>query len=150
MESFQLLLVISVASGWFMAGLCWIVQGVLYPAFNFVEPSRFPAFHTMHANHTTLIISIPVLLELGSTTLLAWNALPGDITLQSALILFSMLLLVIIWADTGLRVIPLHNTLVKNGRQRDVIQKLVRRNLPRTLLWTLKSILLSILLVYIV
>lgn len=120
------------AVSWMLVGLIWVVQLVLYPAFHFVSEEQFPAFHR---HHTTSIILIVMPLMLAELALTACQAL-------QTMAFFEWVPLVMvagIWACTFFVSVPLHQAL-SQGRNHTKINRLIRTNWIRTLLWTMKGI----------
>lgn len=118
-----------------MFALIWLVQLVLYPAFLFIEPSRFFPFHTMHSTRITWIVGPLMLAELASS--LGWLLLRPD--LFSAL---GFLLVLVIWINTTFSSVPLHGRLATERRpeQRDLLaERLIRTNWVRTWAWTARA-----------
>jgi hypothetical protein len=132
----ELLQIHLVASIW-MTAIIWYVQLVHYPSFQAIEANKFCKFHAEHSRNTTLLVLIPMLLELTSALSLVWKSPSGAHLVLGALTLLT-------WALTFLVSVPLHNRLA-SGKDREVIARLIRSNWPRTLTWTLKLILVYVL-----
>lgn len=127
---------INLLTSWALFGLIWVIQLVHYPAFEFVDSQNFLAFHQHHTSAITFIVMPLMLIELGLSIYLGqhyqWNTV----------YLIPLLLVLIIWLSTFFIQVPLHNTL-GNGKDSDLIQKLVNTNWIRTILWTIKAIWVS-------
>ena len=124
------------ASCLFLTGLIWVVQIVHYPCFRFVSAERFLEFNHFHQNAITYVVAPAMIFELVTgLVLLSQNLSDGRFW---GLFVFMAL----IWLSTFFLSVPLHNKLVSNGLDLAVIDRLVLTNWPRTLLWTLRSILL--------
>jgi hypothetical protein len=115
-----------------LLGLIWVIQLVHYPSFAYVDQDRFQEFHHLHTSRMTWIVAPLMPLELG----LAVCLLGLDIELLTVLNLLSVLLL-FFW--TFFISVPIHNRL-EHGYSKEYIQKLVFTNWPRTLLWTLRIV----------
>lgn len=120
------------ASTVFLCGLIWCIQLVHYPSFRFVHPDRFVAFERFHTRAITWIVGPAMLLEL-LTAIGLWGLLPP---LWAALNLASVLA---IWTSTALLSVPCHTALAK-GFDESLIDRLVRTNWPRTVLWSLRML----------
>jgi hypothetical protein len=124
----------SLASSWALFGLIWTIQLVHYPSFRYV--SDFTAFHPHPTSSITIIVMPLMLLEIGLSAYLAYKtgfdwrwAVP-------------LLMVLLIWAITFLKAIPLHDRL-STARDPELIEALIRANWPRTILWTLKALWIS-------
>jgi hypothetical protein len=123
----------------FLTGLIWFVQVVHYPIFARVPASHFIAFQTTHMQTTGYVVAVPMLLELAGSGFMLWYTLPGKLQLLN----FSAFALVaLIWLITFFVSVPIHNTLVSNGFQQEMISRLVATNWVRTLAWTIRTALL--------
>ncbi len=134
-EHFEILLQLHIASCCFMAGVIWIVQLLVYPAFQEVDEKRFPSFHVRHTTRISYIVG-PMMIAEVVTGLLVLSVRPTDFILITNLIL-----LAIIWLNTFAVSVPLHNSLGYK-RTGKTIERLVWTNWPRTLAWTIRSVLL--------
>jgi hypothetical protein len=123
------------AVSWALIGLIWVIQLVKYPAFHFVEEKRFFEYHQHHEKSITVIVLPLMLTELA---LSFWIVINNDWGIKT---LFALLIVLAIWLSTFLVQIPLHRKLEK-GKDENVINKLVKTNWARTILWTVKGILL--------
>ena len=122
-----------------MLGIIWIIQLVHYPSFRFVDTSNYRSFQNFHIKRISIIV-VPVMII---------EALSGLIYLIyfikniEVFFLVSMMLLIVIWLVTGFIFSGLHQNLLI-GYNRLTINKLVSLNWIRTLLWSLRFILLII------
>lgn len=129
------ILILNLFSSFFLCGLIWSVQLVHYPFFEFSEPSRFTDAMNFHQLRISFIV-IPVMLaELISSCWLT-------ITLSEPFWVHAggLVLVLAIWIITFFLQVPLHSNL-KLRYSTEQVQKLVRSNWWRTILWTLKSLL---------
>lgn len=125
------------AISWALVGLIWVIQLVKYPAFHFVEKERFFAYHQHHEKSITIIVLPLMLTEL---SLSFWIGINHQWEIKT---LLSLLLVLGIWLSTFLVQIPLHRKLEK-GKDENAINKLVKTNWVRTILWTVKGALLLV------
>lgn len=130
------LLLLNLLVSAFLTGLIWFVQIVHYPIFAKVPASHFIAYQTTHMQTTGYVVAGPMLLELAASGVLLLYTLPGRMQL---LTVAAFALVVLIWITTFFVSVPIHNTLVTNGFQQDMITKLVATNWVRTLAWTLRT-----------
>ena len=122
------------AVSWALVGLIWVIQLVKYPAFHFVDASRFAEYHLHHEKSITAIVLPLMVLELVLSFLLGINSN------WEIYHLISLIIVLAIWLSTFLIQIPIHRIL-ENGKDDQAIDQLVRTNWIRTFLWTLKGIL---------
>lgn len=129
---------IHLAVTWALFGLIWVVQLVHYPAFRFIEPTQFQEFQGMHMQSITLIVMPLMLAELGLAAIEAQRARFRGWPLAS------LGLVILIWLSTFFWQMPLHDHLL-SGKDNTVIDELVAGNSLRTALWTVKALLLTVL-----
>jgi len=128
-------IVIHLVSTVFMVGLIWIVQLVHYPSFSFVDKSLYRDFQYFHMQRITYIVAPVMVIELLSASVILYKYY------MNWYFSLSILVLALIWVNTALLNIPVHNKLLAN-KDEMLINKLVLYNWPRTILWSLRVILL--------
>ncbi|HMQ10587.1 MAG TPA: hypothetical protein PKC21_00435 [Oligoflexia bacterium] len=123
---------IQLFSSLFMTGLIWFVQIVHYPLFAYIEPSHFPHYAKKHQRLTSWVVGPVMLLEVFSAMIL---------TVKYNVLWLNILLIMGIWLSTAFLQIPLHGQL---SHHYDInnIHSLTNGNWIRTILWTVKSIVL--------
>ncbi|CAH1001924.1 hypothetical protein LEM8419_02838 [Neolewinella maritima] len=126
----------TLGTSWALFGLIWTIQLVHYPSFHFVP--EFSDFHPHHTRSITLIVAPLMVAELAVS---AWMAYRTDFQLFWVI---ALLVVLVIWGITFFQAIPLHE-LLATQREDSTIDALVRVNWPRTLLWTLKAVSVSLL-----
>lgn len=125
----------------FLAGLIWVIQILHYPAFLAIRENDFRKFHADHSRRISFIVGPIMVAELVTAGLLA---------VQSRQLFFvaNFGLVVLTWLCTFLVSVPIHNSLalaqVESQDLRGGIQKLIRTNWPRTILWTIRWVALSV------
>ena len=131
----------------FMTGLIWTMQLVHYPAFRFVEPTRFADFHRFHSSRMTWVAAPVMTLELLTAALIAWTG--------STLAYINLASVLLVWLLTFAVSVPLHNRLSKpregeatEDQNAKTIRRLILSNWSRTAVWTLRSLLLTALLAH--
>ena len=120
-----------------MTGVIWVIQIVHYPSFHFMEKELYTAFQKFHMNKISIIV-IPIMLA----ELITGMMLFLDKSSKSPFLIISFVILVLIWLITGVFFSKAHNELIA-GYQELVINQLVAMNWIRTLLWTLRLLLLA-------
>lgn len=116
-------------SCFFMTGVIWLVQILVYPNFLLIPLNQFRAIHDFHTQRITWIVAPAMMVELASGIYLAWM-------MQTNLLIGNLLLIFVTWAFTGLVSVPLHNNLDSQKK----IRRLIFTNWPRTAVWTARSI----------
>ncbi len=119
----------------YLTGLIWTIQVVHYPSFAKFSPEDFLAFHHFHTSRITLIVALPMVLELSLAGVLLMNNPSALLGLWLNVFLFGLVLL--LWASTFFWAIPLHNRL-EQSFDAGIIEQLVGMNWLRTLAWTLR------------
>lgn len=117
-------------SCFFMTGVVWLVQVLVYPNFRLVPAETFASFHRFHTRRVTLVVGPAMILELATAVLLLYQE-------QNAFFWANFLSVFAIWILTAAVSVPMHGRLEKNpGGRKDW---LIWGNWPRTLLWTARS-----------
>lgn len=126
------MLVANLVSAVVMMTVGWYVQLVHYPSFRFIPEERFSEFHKHHSKWTGAIVLPAMLVEGVSAAAL--------LTPQLHLLnILNALFAVMAIANTFIVFTPIHSALSK-GKDNQVIDKLIRKNWPRTILWTAHSV----------
>ena len=120
-----------------MTGVIWVIQIVHYPSFHFIEKELYTAFQKFHMNKISIIV-IPIMLA----ELITGMMLFLDKSSKSPFLIISFVILVLIWLITGVFFSKAHNELM-TGYQELIVNQLVVMNWIRTLLWTLRLLLLT-------
>ena len=110
--------------------LIWLVQLVIYPAFLHFRNEDFKRWHPVYTRRVTYVV-MPVML--GQLALYGWRCLTGttwDVALNTALIL-------LVWAITFFRAVPLHGSLDVDADHLPLSARLLTVNWWRTGLWTI-------------
>ena len=118
-----------------LLGLIWTIQLVHYPSFRFVEENSFTSFEQFHTKSIAIIVMPLMLVELTLVTIL-----PFIFGFEDRY-LISFLIVVLIWMSTFFLSVPCHERLSR-GKDLVTIERLVLTNWPRTVLWSLKAVLL--------
>ena len=121
-----------------LVGIILCTQFVSYPLFKSIEATEFHKYHSTYTRYIAPVVGPLMVLEL---------VIVGLLTLEEStnpLILASLFLVIMVWLSTFLIQVPLHNKLVK-GYQAKWIQKLIYSNWIRSIAWTIKLIIATIL-----
>ena len=136
------ILVIHAAATWALAGLIWTVQLVLYPQFRRVGEREFAAYHASHMFCITLVVGPLVLVEVATA---GWLFLFGG--LRDLFFIASLPLLALNILSTALLQVPQHKRLERGGFDAALCQRLTAGNWVRTAAWSLRAILVALVLV---
>lgn len=120
----------------FMTGLIWTIQLVHYPSFGFVKEERYREFQHFHMRRITYIVGPLMILEVLTGALIMFK------NYQNTPYVIAAILLALIWLNTAFLNVPIHNQLMSKGDE-GLFKKLVLSNWPRTILWTVRSLILT-------
>ena len=126
---------VHLAVTWFIVGLIWLIQLIVYPQFLRVGAADFRAYHFSHCLRIGFMIVPLVLFEAGSA---AWLLYEG---LRSMPFLISLGMIPLIGLSTAVWQAAYHKRLML-GRDDAVIRHLILTNWVRTLGWTARGVLL--------
>ena len=121
-----------------MVGVIWVIQLVHYPSFHFVELKQYTTFQRFHMARISYVVIPAMLTELFTLILVVISMDQIDI-----LVLASAILLIFIWLMTAVFFSGVHQKLTL-GYDQTVVDKLVKLNWGRTLLWTLRLLFIFI------
>ena len=131
------LLTVHFAATWFMVGLIWTIQVVHYPLFPLVGEDAFPRYETEHTKRMGWLLALPAPIEVVTAAALVFASPPGvDVTLVVA----AGAVLAALWLTTALVQVPLHRKLSEDPSP-DEMRRLVATNWIRTAGWTLRGVL---------
>ena len=133
---------INIASTWFMVGLIWIVQIVHYPLFGYVDSKEFRTYHEKHKILISPVVGIVMIVELITAGILIFQ-IPKGIPNWTAIV--GIILLGVIWFSTLFLQIPYHNKLSSKFDE-NVLMMLVNTNWIRTICWSLRGVIVLIML----
>lgn len=124
---------------WYMVGLIWMVQIVHYNLMDRVGQEQFVRYEADHGRLITPIVGVPMLIEIASAAALLLYSPPG---LPRWAAWAGMAMVLLIWASTAFIQIPYHAQLSK-GFTDAAYRGLVHTNWIRTVLWTVRGMLLG-------
>lgn len=129
--------IVHLVSTLYMVGLCWFVQIVHYPLFQSIDPNQFTDYQKK--NWVTGYVTGPIMIVELITGLVLWYQF------QDQMHYANMALIAITGFSTILVQIPIHLKLKKEYNNL-LIKRLIQTNWIRTISWTLRVVLLSMLL----
>lgn len=123
-----------------MTGLIWTIQLVHYPFFHRLEKDNYNIHMDEHRKKISFIVLPVMLIELATSV--------GLVLMKSSFrsaFIIGLIMLIIIWISTGLLQVPSHSKLA-SGYSKTEVNKLVKYNWIRTILWTGRLILMLLIL----
>jgi uncharacterized membrane protein len=132
----QFVAIVHAAVTWFMMGLIWFVQVVHYPLMADVGADRWRDYQRRHMRLTTFVVAPAMLIEVAAAAMLI------VLGVRPLLGWIGGALLVIVWISTFAVQVPCHARL-ERGFDIRTHRLLVRSNWARTLLWTLRGVVAS-------
>ena len=133
---------INIESTWFMIGLIWFVQIVHYPLFGYVGSKEFETFHEHHKTLITPVVGFVMIVELVTTGILIFQIPVG---MPNWTVIVGIILIGVIWISTLFLQIPYHNKLSSKFDD-NVLMMLLNTNWIRTICWSLRGIMVLIML----
>lgn len=130
----------------FMTGVIWLVQLVVYPQFQRVTGDGFRSYYLFHTRWVSMIV-IPMMIGQGLSAAALWlqkilQPPAPDITNyaeQSVLAGLPLIFTFAVIMQTVFWELPVHFKLGKVGHNGLLVQKLVRDNWWRTLTWSVHT-----------
>ena len=125
----NLLLLVHLVTTAVLAGMVWVVQLVVYPAFRTVGPTAgWAAHHRRHSTAMATVIALPWALQ-GLTVALLLVRRPGPLVLLTAALAAATVLVTVAVS------VPLH-TRLGDGYDDALARRLISTNWWRTAAWT--------------
>jgi len=123
------LLLTSLTATLFLTGVVWFLQVVQFPLLLRVAGTDFVAYLKAQRKRNTLLMALPMLVELVTAIWLLWSPLPHRSVFHA------VVLLAFVWFMTFWSIVPLHSRLMR-GYDESTIRILIRDNWIRTICWT--------------
>jgi hypothetical protein len=111
-----------------MFTVIWVVQLIVYPSFKLIRSDLFQDWHAGYMRKISFIVGPAMLIQLISH---GYEA----ITYTGIFPIIQTCLILIIWVQTFIVAVPLHQNLSEEPTPED-FTRLVRTNWPRTIGWT--------------
>ena len=128
------LFLIQIISNSILIGVLIITQIISYPSLSSIDKTFFEKYHKNYVNRISYVVIPLMLIELFSLVYLTFY-------ISDLFMIKSLLILLTIWLFTFICIIPLHNSL-SNKRSYDIINRLINYNWFRTILWSIKLIII--------
>lgn len=121
-----------------LAAVMWMVQLVVYPAFRWIDATRFALWHRGYTAAVTWVVAPLILLQTGGVAVRLWlRRDPGLLwSLEAACT-------AVAWAVTVFVSVPLHDRLQGHTAHEErllCMERLVRTNWLRTLAWSVCAV----------
>ncbi|MCA6074564.1 hypothetical protein [Fulvivirga sedimenti] len=110
--------------------LIWLVQMIIYPGFNVIDPASFDNWHRKYMVLITFVVAPLMFAQVFLTGIQLWMNL-------TIINIASMGLIISVWLHTFFKAVPLHNSLAREGNQAPIVDELVKANWYRTIIWSL-------------
>lgn len=137
MDASQVFLVIVTVLCFFCTGASWMLQFVAYPTYALVGKAEFVPYHVDFGKRMLPVTVVPMVLTcLGLIAVVFVR--PAQVPLWIGLVSAACGILILV--TTIFLEVPKHMALDKDGKSDALIQGLVRDNIPRTLAWTVASL----------
>lgn len=120
---------------WVVVGIMWFLQVVHYPLYRKITEG-FVEYERAHIRRAALLIGPIMLIEVITAILLIGASTEGTLTKLAGA---NLILLILIWLSTFLFQLNQHQKLSVRFSLK-IVQRLIRCNWIRTLLWTLKGL----------
>jgi hypothetical protein len=133
------LIVFNLAVSWGLSILIWLVQVIIYPGFVRIPAGKFVDYHHWYVKRITIIVLPLMVSEVLLTAMWLLDApAPGSI--------ISSVLVLVVWFSTFVFQVPIHGRL-KSGKDTALIRRLVATNWIRTGAWSLKALIVTVVLI---
>lgn len=134
-------------SVFFMTGVIWLVQLVVYPQFRRVDGEVFKTYYSFHTRWVSAIV-VPVILgqivSAGALWVQKIFFTPGvamtEFAEESLVAALPMIFTFAVCMQTLLMELPVHAKLNKVGHDGKLVDKLIRDNWWRTLTWSAHAV----------
>ena len=122
-------------SAFLLTGVIWTIQLIHYPSFHYIDKLSFVNFHKFHERRISIIVIPLMIVELITSVVLYMN------DTSSLIFALNLAIIVLIWCSTFFIQVPIH-TILSSGKDKKMIEKLVKTNWIRTFLWTIRMLLI--------
>jgi len=117
--------------------LIWAVQLVIYPSFKYYSKENLFVWHKRYTLRVTYVV-LPLMLTQLVLVCIQLYQTQNWYTVSSAVIIF------VLWLQTFLVFVPLHQSIDANQPKLNVCDQLIQKNWWRTVLWSALFVISSI------
>ena len=135
----SLIFLANLLSTWYLMGLIWMVQIVHYNLFDRVGSDGFANYEMEHTRLITPVVGPVMVVEIMTA---GWLLFATPKLIPRSVLVAGFVAVLAIWLSTFLIQVPLHNRLVQGFTVGDH-RALVNSNWIRTILWTLRGLVLG-------
>lgn len=128
---------ILILSNAILVGVILMTQFLSYPLFRKLYIPSFSDYYKSYTNRISLVVIPLMVTELVLSIFLFW------LHLNNIYVILSSLMLIGVWLSTFFLQVPLHNQLSLSYDKR-LVNKLIKTNWIRTILWCSKCFILSV------
>ena len=132
-------IIVSVATSWYLVGLTWVVDLVVYPAFSLVGPGELQRYHQSHRRSITFAVG-PVWLVQG-VAIAAWVFSGSSLTEPWAIATGCLAAAAV--GVTIVKAVPAHDSLAERFDP-PMFRRLLFWHRVRSLTWTVCAIVAAI------
>ena len=125
-------LVIHLAASSALAGVAWVVQLVVYPAFAQVGPAEWAGYHARHTRAITRVVAVPWVVQVVSAVALVLRPPADNVAAAIGLAVLALVPVVV----TITAAVPAHQRLAVAEDGISEVRTLLRANAARGLAWT--------------
>lgn len=131
----NLILLLQFATTLMMTSLIWVMQINHYPAFKYIAEDKFKDFERFHIFRISVIVAPLMAIETVTAVLLYLNN-------TKLFWLSNLILIIIVWIVTVFFSMKYHKLLTKT-KDYNILHKLLWTNWIRTIIWSIRSILIG-------
>jgi hypothetical protein len=135
------LLTVCTLAYFYCLGVSWLLQVVVYPTYRLVGAAEFVPFHVSQGRRMIPVLMVPMT---ATAVLSVVTAVLHRAAANAGLLWGVAACAAIVIGTTLVSELPKHLALDKGGKNDQLINGLVRDNLPRSLAWTVGCILLML------
>jgi hypothetical protein len=135
--SYPVMYILNIALSWGLLLLIWLVQIIIYPGFSRIPSEDFVRYHRWYVIRISAFVLPLMICEVIVTVACV---MLGDYSYPHLLPAF---LVAVVWLSTFLLQVPIHNRL-QSRKDDALIGRLVGTNWIRTIAWSLKAIIVTI------
>ena len=129
--------IFNLALSWGLCILIWLVQTIIYPGLIRIPSEDFVSYHSWYVVRITAIV-FPLMIGEAIVTIV-WIVI-DDASIVS---IIAACFVVIIWLSTFVLQVPIHKRL-QSGKDDILIRRLVGTNWIRTIVWSLRAVVVTV------
>ena len=119
-----------------MVGVIWVIQLLHYPSFHFIQKSDYSKFQQFHMSRISFIVVPAMIIEFITGIMMLQFGFSSNF-----LFISSLFILLVIWVITLVFFTKMHQGLI-SGYNKLIVDRLISINWSRTLLWSIRLLVL--------